>query len=59
MSINWHSVEAVELDLKELSVTLKTKEGYPIAKSVYNTRDGAMFNADKCFKMMIKAKGMK
>ena len=56
MSIEWHRIATIEIDLKERSATLKSKEGYPYAKSVYETIDGAMFNADKCFKMMIKAK---
>lgn len=56
MSIEWHRVETIVIDMKERSVTLKTKEGYPMAQSVYETVSGAMFNADKAFRVMVKAK---
>lgn len=55
--IGWKQVTTIEIDPKACTVTLKTAQGYPLAKSEYNTFDGAMFNADKAFKMMMKEKG--
>lgn len=56
MSIEWHRIDKIEIDLINLSLTLLTKEGFAMAQSNYNSRDEVIEKASKCNAMMNKAK---
>lgn len=55
--IEWHRIESIEVCPKTYSVTLRTKEGYPMAQSQYKSYQEAIENASKCLKIINKAKG--
>jgi hypothetical protein len=57
--IDWEAVRNVELNAKELMVTLRTKEGYPLARSTYNSFAEAMASASKATRLMLEAKRKK
>lgn len=58
MSIEWHRIDKIEIDLINLSLTLMTKEGFVIAQSNYNSRDEVMENSAKCWRNIMRSKGV-